>query len=247
MENKELDTKQNTSDDKKESKVTKEDLNNVDSNKESKNLDEKSVEVKKVEKPEKPKASASKFIVSKSQLPGSFNPFERATRFSNKPQREVEFEERVLEIKRVIKVTKGGRRFKFSALVVIGDRKGKVGYAIGKHIEVPEAIKKAIRQARKNIFEVKIVTEHKTIPHSVIGKHGASEVMLKPAPDGKGIISSDKIRAVVELAGYENIYSKSLGSNTSMNVVLATIDGLMQMKTKPEIESLREKELKEIK
>ncbi len=174
-------------------------------------------------------------------LPGNFDPFARPVnpRFANKPQREQEFEERVLQIKRVIKVTKGGRRFKFSALVVVGDKKGRVGYAIGKHIEVPEAIKKAVRQAKKNLFQVKITGEADTVPHEVIGHKGAARVMLKPAAEGKGVIASDNIRAVVELAGYRNIYSKNLGTNNPLNVVIAAIDGLNQMRTAEEISRLK--------
>ncbi|NOQ50186.1 MAG: 30S ribosomal protein S5 [Mycoplasmataceae bacterium] len=179
--------------------------------------------------------------IAKEFLPENYNPFARPVnpRFANR--RPSEFEERVLQIKRVIKVTKGGRRFKFSALVVIGDKKGRVGYAIGKHIEVPEAIKKAAKQARKNMYEVKIVGEQKTIPHEAIGHHGAARVMLKPAQEGKGIISSDVIRAVVELAGYHNIYSKNLGTNNPHNVVIATIDALKQIRTGEEIKELRKK------
>ncbi len=174
-------------------------------------------------------------------LPGNFDPFARPVnpRFANRPQREQEFEERVLQIKRVIKVTKGGRRFKFSALVVVGDKKGRVGYGIGKHIEVPEAIKKAVRQARKNLTTVKITGAQATVPHNVIGHKGAARVMLKPAVEGKGIIASDVVRAVVELAGFRNIYSKNLGTNNPLNVVIATVEGLTQMRTGEEIANLK--------
>lgn len=179
--------------------------------------------------------------IDESLLPGNFDPFARPLnpRFANRPQREQEFEERVLQIKRVIKVTKGGRRFKFSALVVVGDKKGRVGYAIGKHIEVPEAIKKAVRQAKKNLVKVKVTGEADTVPHEVIGHKGAARVMLKPAAEGKGVIASDNIRAVVELAGYRNIYSKNLGTNNPLNVVIAAIDGLSQMRTDEEIAKLK--------
>ncbi len=172
-------------------------------------------------------------------LPGNFNPFARPVnpRFANR--RESEFEERVLQIKRVIKVTKGGRRFKFSALVVVGDKKGRVGYAIGKHIEVPEAIKKAVRQAKKNLVNIKVVGSQNTVPHEVIGHEGAARVMLKPAAEGKGVIASDVVRAVVELAGIRNIYSKNLGTNNPSNVVRATISGLLQMKTEQEFADLK--------
>ncbi len=175
-------------------------------------------------------------------LPGNFDPFARPVnpRFANRPQREQEFEERVLQIKRVIKVTKGGRRFKFSALVVVGDKKGRVGYGIGKHIEVPEAIKKAVRQAKKNLTTIKIAGAQDTVPHNVIGHKGAAKVMLKPAAEGKGIIASNVVRAVVELAGIRNIYSKNLGTNNPLNVVIATVDGLQQMRTAEEFARLKQ-------
>ncbi len=180
-------------------------------------------------------------IIAEEFLPGNFDPFARPVnpRFANRPQRVNDFEERVLQIKRVIKVTKGGRRFKFSALVVVGDKKGRVGYGIGKHIEVPEAIKKAVRQAKKNLSTVKITGSQETVPHNVIGHKGAARVMLKPAAEGKGIIASDVVRAVVELAGYRNIYSKNLGTNNPLNVVIATVEGLSQMRTGEEITNLR--------
>ncbi len=180
-------------------------------------------------------------IIAEEFLPGNFDPFARPVnpRFANRPQREQEFAERVLQIKRVIKVTKGGRRFKFSALVVVGDKKGRVGYGIGKHIEVPEAIKKAVRAAKKQLTTVKITGHQDTVPHNVIGHKGAARVMLKPAAEGKGVIASDVVRAVVELAGYRNIYSKNLGTNNPHNVVLATIDGLKQMRTGEEIAGLK--------
>ena len=172
-------------------------------------------------------------------LPENFNPFARPInpRFANR--REQEFEERVLQIKRVIKVTKGGRRFKFSALVVVGDKKGRVGYAIGKHIEVPEAIKKAVRQAKKNLHNIKIAGSADTVPHEVVSHEGAARVMLKPAAEGKGVIASDVVRAVVELAGYRNIYSKNLGTNNPLNVVIATVAGLNSMRTEEEIAHLK--------
>lgn len=202
------------------------------------NVVEDKIEENKVKKPAKNKPDTSSAIANEF-LPENFNPFARPInpRFANK--REQEFEERVLQIKRVIKVTKGGRRFKFSALVVVGDRKGRVGYAIGKHIEVPEAIKKASRQAKKNIQYIKIDGPNATFPHEVIGHKGAARVMLKPASEGKGIIASDVVRAVVELAGYRNIYSKNLGTNNPLNVIIATIDGLLQMKTGEEIMELK--------
>ncbi len=192
-------------------------------------------------KPEAKGTPHTAAAIDESLLPGNFDPFARPVnpRFANRPQREQEFEERVLQIKRVIKVTKGGRRFKFSALVVVGDKKGRVGYAIGKHIEVPEAIKKAVRQAKKNLVNVKVTGAADTVPHEVIGHKGAARVMLKPAAEGKGVIASDNIRAVVELAGFRNIYSKNLGTNNPLNVVMATVDGLSQMRTAEEIAKLK--------
>lgn len=176
-------------------------------------------------------------------LPGKFNPFARPVnpRFANRKVIETDIEERVVKVKRVIKTTKGGRRFKFSVLVVVGDKKGKVGYAIGKHIEIPEAIKKASRSAKKNMYRVNVVGEQDTIPHEIIGHHGAARVMLKPAKEGKGIIASDVVRTVVELAGVRNIYSKNLGSNNAHNVVHATVKALATTKTKDQITSLRSK------
>jgi small subunit ribosomal protein S5 len=177
-------------------------------------------------------------------LPENFNPFEiqRNPKFQRR-QTESAFEERLINVKRVIKTTKGGRRFKFSALMIIGDKKGKVGYATAKSIEVPEAIKKASRLAKKNIYIVPVVGSNATVPHVIIGKHGASRVLLKPAPEGKGIIASDNVRAVVELAGYRNIYSKNLGSNNPQNVVHATVNGLINLKTKEQFEKLRGKDI----
>lgn len=202
---------------------------------------EESTTVEEAKKPASKNAPHTAAAIDVSLLPGNFDPFARPVnpRFANRPERVEEFEERVLQIKRVIKVTKGGRRFKFSALVVVGDKKGRVGYAIGKHIEVPEAIKKAVRQAKKNLVNVKITGEADTVPHEVIGHKGAARVMLKPATEGKGVIASDNIRAVVELAGYRNIYSKNLGTNNPLNVIIATVDGLLQMKTAEEISRLK--------
>ena len=177
--------------------------------------------------------------------PENYNPFEIVRRpnprFEGRPQIENPFEERLLDVKRVIKTTKGGRRFKFSALVVVGDKKGRVGFAIGKSIEVPEAIKKATRLAKKNLYKVNVVGKADTVPHDIIGHHGAAKVLLMPAQEGKGIIASDKVRAVVELAGIRNIYSKNQGSNNPLNVVQATIDGLVNMNTKEHIMNLRGK------
>lgn len=139
------------------------------------------------------------------------------------------FIEQVVKIYRVAKVVKGGRRFKFSAIVVVGDGEGRVGAALGKATEVPEAIRKAIEKAKREMIEVPIVST--TIPHEVIGRSGAAHVLLKPASLGTGVIAGGPVRAVVESAGYRNILTKSLGSNNATNVVWATIDGLRQLET----------------
>lgn len=135
------------------------------------------------------------------------------------------FEERVVKTKRINKTTKGGRRMRFSALVIVGDKNGKVGYGIGKSVEVPNAVKKAIKNARKNIVNVPMTKTH-TVHHEIIGHKGASRVLLKPAKEGTGIIAGGVIRDVMELAGYRNIYTKNLGSNTPLNMVIAIINGL---------------------
>ena len=160
------------------------------------------------------------------------------------PTEEKEFEERVVVVKRVTKVVKGGRRFRFAALVVIGDHKGRVGYGTGKAQEVPEAIKKAVEDAKKNIINVPIVKT--TIPHSITGVAGAGQVFLKPAPAGTGIIAGGPVRNVVELAGIQDIFSKSQGSSTPINIIRATFEGLKNLRTAEQIAELRGKEVSEI-
>ena len=160
-------------------------------------------------------------------------------------EREKEFEERVVTINRVTKVVKGGRRFRFAALVVIGDKKGRVGFGTGKANEVPYAIKKAIEDAKKNVFNVAIVNGT-TIPHEIVGKFGAGEILLRPASEGTGVIAGGAVRDVLELAGFSDILSKCLGSRTPVNMVSATINALQNLKTIEETARLRDKKPQEI-
>ena len=155
-----------------------------------------------------------------------------------------ELEERVVTINRVTKVVKGGRRFRFAALVVIGDKKGNVGFGTGKANEVPDAIQKAIEAAKKNIINVSIVNS--TIPHEVIGVYGAGRVVLRPASAGTGVVAGGPVRAVVELAGISDILSKSLGSATPINVIRATIEGLKSLETVEQVAARRGKTVEEI-
>ena len=154
-------------------------------------------------------------------------------------------EELVVEIKRVVKVNKGGRQRRFSATVVVGDRKGKVGLGMGKANEVPDAIKKAIQAANKNLIKVPL-TDNRTIAHEVNGVAGAAKVVLIPAAPGTGVIAGGAVRAVLELAGVQDILSKSLGSRTKNNMAAATINALKQIKTPEHVAQLRGKTVEEI-
>lgn len=155
----------------------------------------------------------------------------------DRQQEESNLIEQVVKIYRVAKVVKGGRRFKFSAVVVVGDGEGHVGAAMGKATEVPEAIRKAIERAKRNMVRVPVVST--TVPHEVIGRSGAARVLLKPASLGTGVVAGGPVRAVVEAAGYKNILTKCLGSNNATNVVWATIDGLRQLETLEQVGARR--------
>ena len=159
-------------------------------------------------------------------------------------ERTVELKEKVVAINRVAKVVKGGRTFRFSAVVVVGDEQGHVGVGNGKAAEVPDAIKKAIEEAKKNLVTVPIVGT--TIPHEFVGRFGSASVILKPGPEGSGVIAGCSVRPVLELAGYKDIKTKVVGTNNPRNVVYATIEALKSMKTAEEVAKKRGKKVSEI-
>ena len=158
---------------------------------------------------------------------------------------QLELNEKVVSIKRVTKVVKGGRNFRFTALVVVGDGNGHVGAGLGKASEIPEAIRKGKEDAMKKLISVSL-DENESITHDLIGKFGSASVLLKKAPEGTGVIAGGPARAVIELAGIKNIRTKCMGSRNKQNVVLATIEGLRQLKTPEEVARLRGKSVDEI-
>jgi len=156
----------------------------------------------------------------------------------------LDLEDRVVEINRVTKVVKGGRNLRFNALVIVGDRNGHVGMGTGKAQEVPEAIRKAVEDAKENLIEVPLVDT--TIPHEVIGVHGGGRVMLRPAVAGAGVSAGGPVRAVLELAGVEDISSKSIGSSSAINMVRATLEGITRLKKAEDVAKLRGKSVDEL-
>lgn len=167
--------------------------------------------------------------------------------FRNKQDNQEEqnaFEERVVAINRVTKVVKGGRRFKFSALVVVGNKAGQVGFGTGKAQEVPDAIKKAVENAKTNLITVPLVGT--TIPHAVVGNFGAGKVFFRPASEGTGVVAGGAVRQIFELAGINDVLSKSLGSRTPINMVRATFAGLKELRTIEEVAKLRGLSVSEI-
>ena len=165
-------------------------------------------------------------------------------RKSHEP-REKLYEELVIDVKSVVKVTKGGRRRRYAATVVVGDRKGKVGLGIGKANEVPDAIKKAIQDANKKMITIPLI-EGRTVAHEMIGTSGAARVIIKPAPAGTGIIAGGSVRAILELAGIRDVVSKSLGARTKINTATAALNALKAMKTVEQVAALRGKTVEEI-
>ena len=166
-------------------------------------------------------------------------------KFEKKEEKKL-YEDKIISIGRVTKVTKGGRNFRFSVTVAVGDRKGKVGIGTGKSNEIPEAVTKAIKAAEKNMITVDLV-DNRTISHEVIGTCGAAKVLIRPAKEGRGIIAGGPVRVILDLAGVKDVVSKSLGSNTKINTSRATMDALMKQRSVSHLAVLRDKKEEEIK
>ncbi len=158
--------------------------------------------------------------------------------------KQLDIEEKVVDIRRVTKVVKGGRNFRFAALVVVGDRNGHVGIGTGKAMEVPDAIRKAVEDAKKNLIKVPMVGT--TVPHRIQGRYGAGNVLIMPAKEGTGVIAGGPVRAVLELAGLKDVRSKSLGTNNARNVVNATIQGLSSLRKIEDVAALRGKKVEDL-
>ncbi|MDD4275564.1 MAG: 30S ribosomal protein S5 [Clostridia bacterium] len=168
----------------------------------------------------------------------------RRERDSRKPEDKDGLENRLVQVNRVAKVVKGGRNMSFSALVVVGNKAGRVGVASGKAAEVPDAVEKATANAKKYLITVPMINT--TIPHEAVGRFGTSIVLIKPAPEGAGVIAGSSVRAVIELAGYKDVITKSMGSRNKINTVKATIEALKLLKSKEQVATLRGKKLEEI-
>ena len=175
----------------------------------------------------------------------NFRPRKKLDNKERKDQVKKTLEEKVITVNRVTKVVKGGRQFRFSATVVVGNRKGKVGLGTGKAAEVSEAVKKARQDANKNVVRIPII-DGRTIPHEVVGIKGATRVIIKPAKEGTGLIAGGAVRSVLEIAGYRDITSKSLGSRKKINVARATISALQSLKTAEQVAEARGKSVEEI-
>lgn len=200
--------------------------------------------VQNIEKTEVKKAAPAAPVTPSN--PRERKPYRGRSERGPRREREKQFQEKVISINRVSKTVKGGRRLRFSALVAIGDGKGLVGFGTGKANEVPDAIRKALEDAKKNLIRLSIL-EGDTIPHEITGKYGACSVFLKPAREGTGIVAGGPVRAMMELAGIKNIYSKVYGSRTSINIVRATMNGITSLKSPAKIAALRGKSVKDIK
>ncbi|MBO7676005.1 MAG: 30S ribosomal protein S5 [Erysipelotrichaceae bacterium] len=157
-----------------------------------------------------------------------------------------EFEERVVQINRISKTVKGGRKMRFAAIVVVGDKKGRVGYGLGKANEVPDAIRKASETAKKNVTRIQLVDGYRTIPHATVGRFGAGEVVLRPAAEGTGIVAGGVVRAILELAGATDVITKCVGSRTPINQVHATMKALTELKTVNSVAKLRGIKVEEV-